>query len=616
MRYSRSAIRVVLLLLIFIGANVGWLTCRQTPRVVFAQASSEAVASLKLVVRDSMTGYAVQGEINAKTKNAPTTFSTDVEGRGNYHLSSGRNDLEIRAIGYQNLLTHFEPDSQSPSPTPTPTPSPTPTPMPNYPLSGRVVTYTKGIGIGGVTMTVSDSLGPQTLTAVTDVDGNYSFNTSVAGDTLTPSKNGYGIQPSWIKAVSSSGHEVITGTYNFTAIPLPAVQFNSSSYRVDEGDLQVNLVVTRSGDTSDATSVNFRTSDDSGSQSCNIFNGKASSRCDYIGSTGTVSFAPDETSKTISILITDDSYAEGPESFRVTLSDPWGGVLGVATATVTIHDNDPTTGANPIDDARFFVREHYYDFLNRVPDSAGLDFWTNEITSCGSDQQCIEVKRINVSASFFLSIESQNTGYLVERMYKAAYGDATGSSTFGGAHQLTVPDLRFNEFLTHAQQIGNGVVVGAPGWESVLENNKQTFAFAFVWDLRFTTAFPAYLTPPQFVDKLFQNAGVTPSSADRNAAIFEFVGGSIDTRDIAARARALRRVAGNSTLVTNEFNRAFVLMQYFGYLRRSPNDPPDSDYTGYDFWLTKLNQFNGNFVSAEMVKAFIVSTEYRSRFGP
>ena len=47
-------------------------------------------------------------------------------------------------------------------------------------------------------------------------------------------------------------------------------------------------------------------------------------------------------------------------------------------------------------------------------------------------------------------------------------------------------------------------------------------------------------------------------------------------------------------------------MQYFGYLRRNPNDPQDSDYTGYDFWLTKLNQFNGNFVNADMVKAFII----------
>jgi hypothetical protein len=58
------------------------------------------------------------------------------------------------------------------------------------------------------------------------------------------------------------------------------------------------------------------------------------------------------------------------------------------------------------------------------------------------------------------------------------------------------------------------------------------------------------------------------------------------------------------------------MMQYFGYLRRNPNDVPDSDYTGFDFCLTKLNQFNGNFINAEMVKAFITSGEYRQRFGP
>jgi len=75
-------------------------------------------------------------------------------------------------------------------------------------------------------------------------------------------------------------------------------------------------------------------------------------------------------------------------------------------------------------------------------------------------------------------------------------------------------------------------------------------------------------------------------------------------------------VAENQNLVTAEFNRAFVQMQVFGYLRRNPNDLPDADYTGYDFWLTKLNQFNGNYNAAEMVKAFIVSTEYRQRFGP
>jgi hypothetical protein len=59
-----------------------------------------------------------------------------------------------------------------------------------------------------------------------------------------------------------------------------------------------------------------------------------------------------------------------------------------------------------------------------------------------------------------------------------------------------------------------------------------------------------------------------------------------------------------------------VLTQYLGYLRRNPNDPQDTDYTGYDFWLKKLNELNGDYVKAEMVKAFISSDEYRKRFGP
>jgi hypothetical protein len=41
----------------------------------------------------------------------------------------------------------------------------------------------------------------------------------------------------------------------------------------------------------------------------------------------------------------------------------------------------------------------------------------------------------------------------------------------------------------------------------------------------------------------------------------------------------------------------------------------DNDMSGYIFWLSKLNQFGGNFQDAEMVKAFIISMEYRQRFG-
>jgi hypothetical protein len=271
--------------------------------------------------------------------------------------------------------------------------------------------------------------------------------------------------------------------------------------------------------------------------------------------------------------------------------------------------------AASLDSPRFFVRQHYLDFLNREPDVSGLVFWTNEITACGGDAQCIEVKRINVSAAFFLSIEFQQTGYLVERMYKAAYGDATGSSFIGGTHSLQVPILRFSEFLPDTAEIGSGLVVGQTGWETVLENNKQAFVNEFVQRSRFTTAFPSTMTPAQFVDALNGNAGNVLSAAERTTAINLF-GGAGNTTNTTVRAQVLRQVAEDPDLISAEFNRAFVLMQYYGYLRRDPNATPDSDYTGYDFWLTKLNAFNGNFINAEMVKAFITSNEYHSRFGP
>src|SRR2546430_11350339 len=385
-----------------------------------------------------------------------------------------------------------------------------------------------------------------------------------------------------------------------------SVQFGVPQFDVIESDGTVTITITRVGDTSTAASNDYRTAD-----------GTATEKGDYIFAAGTLSFAPSETSKSFTVLIINDAYQEGTETFSVSLSNPIGTTLGVrTTATVAIFDDDlsPPT-ANPIDQASFFVREHYYDFLNRVPDAGGLGFWTNEITSCGTDQACIDLKRVNVSAAYFLSIEFQQTGYLVERMYKAAYGDAIGASTFGGAHQITVPTVRYTEFLTDTQQIGQGVIVGQAGWEQVLENNKQSFAVQFVLRTRFTDALATTLTPAQFVDKLFMNAGVTPSSTDRNAAIAEF-GSATNTTDVAARARALRDVSENSTLNQQKVNRAFVLMQFFGDLQPNPNDSPDSDYTGYDFWLSKLNQFNGNFVAAEMVKAFITSTEYRQRFGP
>src|SRR6202048_1389674 len=265
------------------------------------------------------------------------------------------------------------------------------------------------------------------------------------------------------------------------------------------------------------SSVNFATSDSAGSQPCNVFNGNASSRCDYLISFGTVKFAAGETSKNISIPIIDDSYAEGNnETFTVSLNNPSGASLGQPSTTqVTIVDNDSPSGPNPVDQSTFFVRQHYLDFLNREPDTSGLSFWVNNIDSCGADSNCRAVKRIDTSAAFFLSIEFQQTGYLVERIYKASYGDASGASTLGGAHQLSVPIVRLNESLPDTQEIGRGVVVGQGNWQQQLENNKQAFTLEFVQRTRFITAFETSMTPAQFVDKLFLNAGGTPAGSVR-----------------------------------------------------------------------------------------------------
>ncbi|HEX8919947.1 MAG TPA: LamG-like jellyroll fold domain-containing protein [Pyrinomonadaceae bacterium] len=267
-----------------------------------------------------------------------------------------------------------------------------------------------------------------------------------------------------------------------------------------------------------------------------------------------------------------------------------------------------TTPTNPIDDAEFFVRQHYRDFLNREGDASGIAFWTNEIKSCNSDPICIEVKRINVSTAFFLSIEFQNTGYLLFRFNRETFFN-------------TLP--KFAPFIVDAQKIGNGVVVGQTGWESQLEANKQSFALEWVKRPEFIALFPTTMSPDQFVDRLFANAEVSPTTDERNAALSAY-----GTGGDSGRAAALRNVADSGSVYNKQYNPAFVLMQYFGYLRRNPDDFPDTDLTGFNFWLRKLDSFSlpgedvrnpdvasARVARAEMVKAFINSSEYRDRFG-
>jgi uncharacterized protein DUF4214 len=239
---------------------------------------------------------------------------------------------------------------------------------------------------------------------------------------------------------------------------------------------------------------------------------------------------------------------------------------------------------NAIDTPEYFVRQHYLDFLGREPDESGFNFWTDQILECGSDSACAERRTINVSAAYFLSAEFMQTGGFVDKLYRASYG-----------HRPL-----YAEFMPDSRTVGQGVIVGEAGWAQRLSNNQQAFLAAWVQRDAFRSAYDG-LSNSQYVDALVGNTGVSFTATERNELVSSLSSGT-------TRAEVLSRIAGDERFVNAKRNEMFVMMEYFGYLRRDP------DEAGYNFWLQKLNQFGGNFEQAEMVKSFIVSGEYRDRF--
>ncbi len=232
---------------------------------------------------------------------------------------------------------------------------------------------------------------------------------------------------------------------------------------------------------------------------------------------------------------------------------------------------------NPIDDPGLFVRQQYLDFLNREPDQAGLAYWTGQITSCGNDARCIHNRRIDVSAAFFIEQEFQQTGFFVVKLYRGPY-----------ARRPT-----FAEFSADRNSLRAG---------SGLEAGKQALVQDFVQRPEFVGRYPVGLSGPDFVTALIKSvrdaSGVDLSSRrDQLTAAFNSGG----------RALVVRNVIDDAAFTTAEFNRAFVLAEYFGYLRRDP------DEAGFQFWLNTLNANNN---PRGMVCAFITSAEYQLRFGP
>ena len=386
------------------------------------------------------------------------------------------------------------------------------------------------------------------------------------------------------------------GSLRSSTPAITSIQFGGPSASVSETAGSVDINVTRSGDLTVPSTVNYATFDGSPPIAPATTPVPATQGKDYLLAAGTLNFAVGQASKSFTIFIPDDAYQESDETINLVLSNPTGAALGShSTAVITITDNDtPPPTTNPIDDAQFFVRQQYFDFLNRVPDASGLTFWTGTITSCGADAQCTQVKRINASAAFFLSIEFQKSGLTAYLAPKAAFG--------------VIP--LYGRFEIDTQALQQNLIFGTPGFDAQLEANKTAFFADFVTRPEFLGKYPATQNGSDFIDALIatiQTSSGVDLTPRRPDLVNEYLLGATQAQ---SRARVVRKAIDYPEEVAAEFNSAFVTMQYFGYLRRDP------DPGGFAFWLAKLNAFNGSFVNAEMVKAFITSGEYRQRFGP
>ena len=388
----------------------------------------------------------------------------------------------------------------------------------------------------------------------------------------------------------------------------PTIQFSATNYTVGEGDGHATITVNRTGDTSGAATVDYRTTDtDTFTVGCAAKNGTAFGRCDYATVVGTLSFAGGEAAKTFVIPIIDDSYAEGTETFGVALSNPTGATLGAqTTATVTINDNETVDGPNPIlltNDAgiAFFVRQHYLDFLGREPEVG--EPWSPILRNCSNQfntdpaNSAAGCDRITVSGAFFGSPEFKDKGIYVIDFYRVAFN--------------RLP--QYSEFSVDLASI-----TGA----TAAETNAKRAAFANNFVLRAEFATLAGMSNSTYVTTLMSHMGqynltsiTTPDPANPDGTVkvtlttndlinrLNGVGGTL------TRAQVLRAIVQSDEVTLNlEAVNAFVASQYYGYLRRTP------DTGGFNSWVNYLGAHPSDFRT--MVNGFVNSTEYRLRFGP
>jgi hypothetical protein len=259
------------------------------------------------------------------------------------------------------------------------------------------------------------------------------------------------------------------------------------------------------------------------------------------------------------------------------------GETAFVPGALTIDPGVAATGSNPIDDYRFFISQHYADTMGYEPDQATLDKLTAQFNQCGARGDCLKTRRLDLSTSLLTQSELSATGLFLHDLYVAGLGRRP----------------RFAEYETDRATVGN--------FNSEIEDSRIALALAFVQRPDFQRRYPTTLKPAEFVDQLLANAGQRNPDikAERPALLSLFDGMN------SGRAAILARVASHSSVVDAQYNEAFVMLQYFSYLRRDP------DESGLNLWMNTLKTKPLRDPAAARLVAcsFMTSAEYQNRFG-
>jgi photosystem II stability/assembly factor-like uncharacterized protein len=459
-------------------------------------------------------------------------------------------------------------------------------------ISGRVLDES-GNGVGDVTITLG---GSQSATTQTIANGQYFLRDLPAGGNyvVTPSQAGRVFQPSQLRFDNLSAD---TGAADFISSGTPAtLQFSAANFNSDESAGSATITVTRAGTTVNAASIDYATTDDPAAVRCDdttTLPGVAFARCDYATAIDTLTFAPGVQSKTFNISLIDDAHVEGAERVQLRLFNPVGVAAGAqSTATLTITDADAPGAPNPIYTTPFFVRMQYLDFLSREPEVG--EPWSAVLDNCSDVNLNPACDRILVSSSFFGSQEFRLKGFYVFNFYRVAFDRRP-------TYEEIIPDMRS--------------VTGAT--EQEVYRKRAAFPVGFADRAEFKNLYNG-LTDAAFVDTLMGRYALQqittrdPANPESGTKIVLTRGNLISRLGASGaqsltRAQVLRALVESDEVGAAEYNKAFVAMQYYGYLRRTPEEG------GYQSWLRVINQDPNNV--RVMVDGFMNSVEYRLRFG-